>query len=355
MRPVALGLLLFLLAGAAGAQRISLDVNDMALPDVVTAIKQLSGVQIIGEMAVTDQTPHITLKLEDAPLRKVMTEVCRQVGWHFARFGTGYNLMPGVEADQRPRCEAGDFQVVLDNLELTNSLSLSLRDPAQGTRVTRQLTLRFSAEADDDETLTAIYNFDPKLTVTTDTGVTLAPLQDRIYGGQMSFGGSPTFQIPVKPPPAEARKLAAIEGDVVLYADITRIEHDFALDQPGTRFDKGELTVKFLSYESATHTAKFELMLPEPPPPQPGAPHEWLQPRATAELRDAAGTPSVSGGYGFSGSTNEGISRFQQTFNFSAGQEYVPTTIRYRVSIQRNATKRVHYRFENVPLPAEPG
>ncbi len=355
MSRLAMGALLVLVvAGSVCAQRITIDVKDAALPDAVAAIKQLAGVQIIGDNAANVDTPHVTLKADDAPLTRVMRDLCAQVGWHFTRFGPGYHLMPGIEKDERPRCALDGFDVLLEGLDLTNTLSLGFRGPAQGTHATRQLTLRLVAESDDNEALTVVYGFDPQVAAMTDTGVKLNPLQQGTFGVAPAFGGAINAPIPVQLPPADARRIATLEGDVLTYADMRKIEHEFAIDEVGHRFDDKEISVTFAGYDPPSHNAKFKLMLPETPP-EPGRSPQWVRPVGTATLVDQNGAQCVSQGGGYNGSTTEGIVHFEQTFYLQAPEGFEPAKVRYRCVIPRDPTKRLHYKFENVPLPTAPG
>jgi hypothetical protein len=333
------------LVSPTAPQTVTIDLRDAPIADAIKALRELSGVDFTGEMGGNPQTPLITLAFEGAPLKTVVREMCRQAGWHFQRFGRGYSLWSGVQDDTRPDAQVDGLGIFVESLSLENSVYFLTDDPQSHEQ--NRLHVRLRAEAEDDELLEPVLGFDYAITVTLDTG-------DVLKGPEHGLHRPPWFRpeidadIPVPPPPPEARTIASIEGDLVLYADITRLEAEFALDDVGAGKDEGLMSVTFLDYSPQGFRPKLQFVAPENGRP--------IQPQFDAVLIGENGVEAHSDGVGGSGGLQDGVWTYTQEAGFArVPPGFEPVAIRYAATISRDPSKRVHYKFEDIPLPIPEG
>ena len=343
-----------LLPAAAGfGQRLTIEVEGAHLKDVVEAVQQMTGVQIIGHNAANDDTPLVTLDHEDAPLKRVMRDICTQAGWQYRRFGAGYHLMPGAEADHRPRVEIEGFEVTLESLRLQNAAWLNLRETGREVQSDHSLSLTLKAEAEEDEAVEVLVGFDTQVRVTYDTGEEVTGPEQRLHPRLYFHGGVLDGQIQLPPPPEGATKIASIEGDLVMFAQLERLELEFGVDEVGMVKDEGVLSVTLMGFHEEQNQVTFELMMPTDEYKDERG--QGIQPRPHVMLVDDTGARAQDSGRSVSGrGSQDGISRYEQTFHFGSKLEGTPVALHYRALLPRDPTKRLPYKFEDIPLPLLP-
>jgi hypothetical protein len=295
----------------------------------------------------------VTLKFEKAPLKQVVRELCRQAGWHvLGRFGKGFHLFPGAEKDDRPRCMVEGYEIGLNSVSISDVRSLDLKDRGQPVQVQHDLQLQVSVEGVLDEAMGAMYGLHPAVRAVTDTGLILAPRQTELMSGGY-WGSQPVVQtmIALEPPTDNSTKLVSLEGDLVLYADVEHAEFEFGLDEKGTTKKTDQATVTFKGYAPEDCSVSFELAIPANPPPAAGQPYWSLNPQYEVSLLGADGAGRAPNSANSGGSGDGKTLRYQQRFGFDQAQGFQPTKVSYKVTVPRNPTKRVRYKFENVPLP----
>jgi hypothetical protein len=346
--------LALVVGGTCSAQTVSIKVADMPLPEVVQLLRDMAGLQIVGDVEGPQNAARITLDMTDVPLKTVIREICRQSGKHFTRFAQGYNLMRGVEDDQRPRLRVGDYDVALDTVTLQRTSSLNLRQPDQGPQVSHQLSFQLVAEADDDELLAAIYAFDPNVAVTTDTGAKLEPTQKQLWG--RSYGGSEgehRARISVSAPPEGTKRIASLEGDIVVYSKLDRVEFEFTPADVGTTKTSGDISLKLVAFDPGSGVVRSEMRIPQPKAEGNPQQLDWMQPRVEVALVDEANRAASWAGSGTSGGAENGVQLWQQQYSFRLDPGFKPAKVRYRVVAPRGPTERLTYLFEDIPLPLE--
>jgi hypothetical protein len=337
------------------AQTVTIDVEDATVQDVVTALKELTGAQIVGEVHARQDTPLVTLQFEDAPLKRVIAELCKQVGWHYSRLGRGYHLLPGVEEDHRPRFEVEGYQIFLDSISLRNTHSLNLKPREREVQSDHCLYVELKAEAESDEMLDPVVGFDTAITATLDTGdVVKGPEQPLHSSRRYSFEPEIHASVPVDRPPPGAKSIASLEGDLVLYADIRETTLEFPVDEVNTTKDEEVLSVTFVEYDPKGQQAEFELVLPEDELRTEEGPR--AQPWCKAVLVAEDGARLLSNGSDWTGNVEEGLAKYKQGFRFpSVPDGFEPVKVIYTATISRDPSRRLHYRFENIPLPIPGG
>ena len=340
-----------ILPAAAGfGQHLTIQVEDANPKDVVTAIQHMTGAQIIGHHAVPDDTPLITLDHEDAPLKRVLRDICAQAGWHYRRFGQGYHLMPGVEEDHRPRVVMEGFEVTLEAVRIQNAAWLNLRETGREVQSDHSLSLTLKAESEEDEAVEVLVGFDTQVKVTYDTGEEVTGPEQRLHPRMYLHGGTLDGQVRLPPPPEGATKIASIEGDLVMFAQLERLELEFGVDEAGMVKDEGVLSVTLVGFNEEQTQATFELMMPTDEYKDEDG--QTIQPRSHVTLIDDTGAQVRESGGGFSGrGPQDGVSTYEQTFHFGRKLEGTPMTLRYRTLLARDPSKRLPYKFEDIPLP----
>ncbi|MBM3477079.1 MAG: hypothetical protein FJX75_27745 [Armatimonadetes bacterium] len=352
-RAISVGLFLVCLGPVAGQQRLTLKCADMALPDVVKMLRQTSGVLIVGADTADAETPRITLSLTDVTVRQALGEVCKQAGWHYEPLGQGYRLMPGPREPKPFVCRVGDYDVILDRVIISRNLAIELIKAEPQTTLDHRLSLGLIAESDDEEQMVAVAGFDPQVTAMTDTGVELRESRNRFtplgyYSREPVVRGS----INLPPPPEEARSLARIEGDLILFAKVERTEYEFPLDEVGQTREQDGVSVTFRGFDPATGTAQVQAKIARAPDEEPGRMRS-PQPRCAATLVDADGRPAPSGGYSSSGRGEDGVYTSDQEFRFRLEPGFEPAKLKYQMILTRDPSERLTYVFENIPLPLE--
>jgi hypothetical protein len=346
-------LAVLMVAGTVAAQQVTIEAKDVALADVVELLKQQTGVQIVGERQAPPETPPLTLQFERAPLKKVIRELCKQAGMHFTRFGSGYHLLPGVERDDRPLCVAGDYEVRVEQIIHDRQRVLTFKNADEPMRFENTLRVNLTAEAWDDEATARLYAFDPAVRAVTDGGAVLEPRQkETLQQGQPAYEHLLRGYLPLEPPPPEAVTLATLEGDIVLFADLDRGEFEFALDQEvGQTKETERIAVTLQSYDAKAGVVTCELSVPPGPKWEPGEPHWSVRPMTQAALVTAKGDRQAPHGTSYRGEGGQERYTFYQTFAFSVPPEFEPVKLAYQVTVPRNPAERLHYKFENLPLP----
>ena len=337
----------------AAGNGVTIEAEDMPLPELVNLLRQMTGTQIFGENAGGAEAPRITIKFEDAPLKTVIREVCGQAGWHFAHVGGTYHLMPGVETDQAPRCLVGPYEIVVDSLSVQRTRSLNLRNPARGPRLDERLSIQLVAQSDDDEAMVAVLGFDPNVTCVTDTGAKLEPLQKDLWGGGHGFESTVQGWLSLGPPPEGAKQIATLEGDLVLYAKVDRAEVEFTPDEVGATKQAGDVSVKLEELNRQTGFVRIQTALPRPAQEFGQRLASIGTPAFEVSLLDGQGKAVPCSGRGYSGGGGEGVYRYDQQYSFQLTTGFVPAKLRYRMSIPRHPSERQTYTFENLPLPLE--
>ena len=350
--------LVLAVGGGCSAQKVSISVADMPLPDVVQLLRDMTGVQFVGEAAakaLPGKAPTVTLDLQDAPLKTVVKEMCRQAGWHFARFGQGYHLMPGPAEDYaRPRCAVGVYEVSLDSVSVQRTLTLNFAAPEAKTSLDHRTNLQLTCESDDDELMAAVWAFDTNVIAVTDTGVTLEPLQKEAWGHGSPHEPLVRGWVPLQPPPPDAKRLARLEGDLILYATVRRAEFEFTAQDVGTSKEAEGLTVALTAFDPRTGQVQCELSLPKDTEEAVRRTRGMTSsPTVDVALLDAEGKAASSSGGSSSGGAEGEVMRYKQQYSFRVGEGFVPAKIRYRVVAASDPGERLTYLLEDIPLPLE--
>lgn len=344
-------------ATSCAAQKVSLHVADMPLAEVVNLLRDMTGVNLVGETAanVGANRPKITLDVEDAPLKAVVKEICVQAGWHFARFGSGYHLMPGpMPEDRRPRCEVGPYQVAVQGVNVQRSLTLSFNEQEPRPTLDHRLSLHLTCETDDEDLIAAVCGFDPNVIAVTDTGVTLEPLQRHLMPQATRHEPVVHAWIPLRPPPGEAKKLSRLEGDLVLYATIKRAEFEFTPQEVGTTKESEGISVTLTGFDAQNGQLRCELRVPKERRDGADTVRSMpVQPTVAVTLVDASGKHLAFSGSSSGGGAEGNVYRLRQEFSFRIGEGFTPAKVLYRVVAGFNPTDRLTYLFEDIPLPVE--
>ena len=346
-------LCVLVLATSVTAQEVTIDVADVTVPEAVKLLRDMTGAQIVGEGHAKDDTPRVTLKFKQAPLKKVIKELCRQAGWHYFQHRRDmFHLMVG-ERREPPIVHVEGYEISVPQVTLRRSRSLDFTQPEGGAQRQDQLSLSLAAEGETDGANDALYAFHPAVRAVTDTGEILPPTQVELVGsGGMTHRGFLEAHISVELPTAEAGALKSLEGELMLYAQIDRAEFEFTLDEAGDTKTEGDIAVTFNTYNPQLALTKFELVIPAPPEPQPGERQVSLQPRCTGALVSADGAQRPPYGTSSSGDWGNQERRFTHTFQYADLQDFEPVKVQYSVTIPRDPSKVLKYRFENIPLPA---
>jgi hypothetical protein len=352
-RAVAVALLLVCLGPVAAQGQLTLNCTNVPLPEVVKHLRQLSGVPIIGGDTADAATPPITLDLTDVTVEQALAEACKQAGWHYERFEQGYRLVPGPPAPRPFACRVGDYEVVLERVSVLRDLTLELVGDQPRTTLDHRLGLSLSARSDDEDKMAAIAGFDSQVTAVTDTGVELRPTQ-RARGstGVRSMEQVVRGSASLPAPPEEARALARVEGDLILFAQVERSEYEFAIDQAGQSQDQGGATVTFVGFDRATGIARVRAKITQPRDaiPQRGGPS---QPRCAATLMDANGRPAAASGQSGSWRGENGVYTHDQEYYFRPDPNFQPAKLKCQLTVVSDPSERLTYVFENIPLPSE--
>jgi hypothetical protein len=340
-------------ASCCSAQKVSITVADMPLPEVVKLLKDMTGVDIVGDVRGGGNPARITLDLTDVPLKAVIKELCRQAGKHYGRFGRGYNLMPGAEEDSRPRCTVGAYEVILNRVSVQRTRAIDFHQAGPRTTLQYQLSIELAAEADDDAAMVAVAGFHPDVTAETDTGAMLEPLQRDFH--EQGRGSEPTVQawISLQPPPENAKSIAALEGDLVLYAQVDRAEFEFGIDEIGATKEANGTSVKLVAFSHRPPQAEYEVRIPVDPAERAPGRWRWIRPQFETTLLDAAGKAAISSGSGYSGGQEGNVYTYSQTCSFRLDAGFEPAKLRYTIAVPRDPSDRQAYLFENIPLPLE--
>ena len=105
VRAMLCAVLVPVLCGVPGAQEVTIDVKG----------------------AQQDGTAPVTLKFDNAPLKRVIKELCDQIGW-LVSAAQGFWLRPGP-SDPRPRCIVDGCEFFVDEIDIRakGSQKLDLR------------------------------------------------------------------------------------------------------------------------------------------------------------------------------------------------------------------------------------
>jgi hypothetical protein len=350
MRQAACVALAVLCVVRLGAQGISLNCTEASFADVAKLLQQAGGVTITGAGQAPADTPKITLNLENASLRQALREVCRQAGWHYTRFGPGYHLLPGAQ-DERFTCHVGDYDVTLQRLMRQRSLVLDLTRGEPHTSLTNLLNIELIAESDDDEKLIALAGFDQQALAVTDTGVELQP--DQRFGGYSGRSVEPVVRawLNLPPPPEDAKVLARLEGDLVLFAKVERAEVELGLEEVGVTKQANGVSVTLNSFDRAGGSARLRLVMPLSQEAQPRRGLSQSQPQIRVTLADAAGKTALQSGHSSSGGNDGKTMTYDYQASFRLDADFLPVRLTCRVAVPYDPSDRLTYLFENIPLP----
>jgi hypothetical protein len=256
--------------------------------------------------------------------------------------------------DLRPQCVVGDYRLIVNELVLSASRSRSLWDLAQPWQVTNQLTVELLAEASRPQALIPLLGFDPGIRAVTDTGAVLAPDRtDLPLGTYHLIGSTLNGNLGVAFPPPGVASLASVEGDLVLYAEVETADFEFKPAEPEVTKQVGDIQLTWQREQSAHGSFRFGLAMPRLAP-------RWKESKGGPEVRMLATLTMADGHqeFGFAHERAEerpdDTGSFDMYVGFSHSLYGTPVSIACRTAVVRSPTKRLHYKFENLPLPTWP-
>jgi len=252
---------------------------------------------------------------------------------------------PAQQDDARPRCELEGYTIYVSSVVQTREWKLELRERGAQTVATHWLRVFLSVEPRDEAAKAALGGTDPVAQGLTDTGVVLTQPDDI-----PQYGPSIEPMIVLDPVPADARTIASLEGNLVLYAEMPEAEFEFDVAQAGAIEEWGEVTIEFVGYGADDpSTALFRVTMPAAA--AEGAPMGFPEMDTQAALIGADGTESPKRGWSQEGHGDGQTLKFEQEFRFQPREGFEPTTLRYKLTMPRDPTVRLPFRIENIPLP----
>ncbi len=356
-------------ACAAGtAQTVTVDVQGVPLHEVIEQLKLEGDVEILTPGLPADllELP-VSYKAEDVPVKRALREICRPLGLRLHTYGTSRRgghvfRVVGMRPDEAepPSGQAGPYAVRLTCITRMDVMTLDFRRRAEPMTFRRHLQLEFEAEADTDENAQALVAFHPAVVVTDNTGKTLEPAREELGESARDRGGhiwnqKMTGTVDVGSPAPEALSLATVAGELVVAAKVTPLRFEFDAAKQGATITKDGYTLTLESVEvTPTGRCHVDFMLLMPVEPDAKA-RQGIRgrPDATCTIVLDDGTEvreQMLSARGRQGA--EGIPTWQitcGTYGFPAGAK--PHRVLYSFSIRSDETKRIPFKFENIPLP----
>ncbi len=352
----AAGLVVLLTCVSAQAQRVTVDFADVPLRDALAQLERLTGAQI-GPAAGDAAAQPVTLRTEDTPLRAVLRAICGQADCYVEQTDPErYQVRTGADpAEACPTAQAGPYRVRIRSITITDALDLKfeLGDENPLTFQDR-MTVELTVEADLYTDAEAVIGIDQGVRAADDAGRVVAPratgLRDRYYdpnGHAYARDGVVLDTITLDVPHLEAVGLRLLEGEIVVHDSVEQVAFEFPLRGPlGSQTRPGHtfaLTDVEPRDEDGYYCVSSEWRLPRCPRVEPW--HEGY-------LVAADGTRLHSSrSSGTRGSRPDG-SFFTDTRKYTLPGGFVPETFLFLFVAKSPETHTVHFRFDDIPLPA---
>jgi len=358
-------------ACAAGtAQTVTVDVQDVPLHEVIEQLKLETEADIRADGLAQDVLAQpVTYTGTDVPLKRALREICGQVGLRLHTYGSSRTLgrhfrllARGLNEAEPPTVQAGPYLVRLLAVTDTYARKLDFRRLAEPLTFRQDLELLLEAEADTDEDAAALLRFDPAIAVTDNTGKALEPVPRRPEEGAFNISRQTmSGPIMVSAPAPEAITLAAIVGELVVAAEVTPLHFEFDAAKHGVTITTKGYTVTLDSVE-VTPEGECEVALKLVTPPQPGeSDPQRLDPLADfscfvvlkdgTELRSMLHRSSVRvpGQPDNAGKRRITYGSTWRSSRLPPGTK--PAKVLFGSFAKSAETKRIPFKFENIPLP----
>ncbi len=274
-RVFAAGAVYLLLGSTAVAADALYDfsVREMALGDVVERVKELTGHELAGGWFPMRER-RISVSVEQTTIKELVRAICRAAGLTYNRQSDRFwYLRPGdVDADPRPRVEAGDFDVFLEEVTVEDRRSRSFTTPGHEATLIHELQVEVVVEAPTLDVADRLYAIGPDVTVVDDLDETLAPKETEAhYHPDLRFPVGDTLRQKLRfdPPALAAKRLVRFDGSLILFADYRVLDFEFDMAEPLPQtMEREGCTVTLDMPEPAEDQAmklQFRLSVPQPP------------------------------------------------------------------------------------------
>lgn len=234
---LALAAAFLMLPLAAWAQRVTVDLVQVPIQDVLEELERDTEARIVSTFRADADQPLVDLQVQDVPLRAALRIICQQADCYFRQSSKGYYVVysgPDPAADC-PTAQVGPYIVRLRSIRVTDTMTLRF-ERGYGEPLSSQntMTLTLTVEADEDADLERVAALDPAMTAVENTGKTIsAPESESKTTSSRSRSytqGRLHSYITLNRPSPEAVSLRRLEGNIVLHRDVEPVRLEFPLD-----------------------------------------------------------------------------------------------------------------------------
>ncbi len=349
---------------AALGGRVTIEAEGAPLSQVLGQLEEQTGARIYNPLRNVPQEPEVTVEARGAPLRAVLREIALQCGCYVQTLGrTRYALRKGEDPRElAPTARAGPYALRLRSIRANDSMTLDfMATDDQPLRLDRGTTLNTEIEADDDLDLARIYGLHPAVRAVDDRGHEVPakrtelpePYEPPYYSSHEPWT---SLRVELVLPDREAKALASVEGDLLVYREARYAQLVLSLDDPqATATDAGHTLRLIQARAGPEQRYTVRANLTAPPDEAPGAqPRRSLRPpQAEVFVQTAEGalvsphSTSTRGGP----HTPEQMT-WQYEWGFGVEADQTPERLVYAFVVTGRELEALHYRLEDVGLPS---
>lgn len=368
------GILLVLLAAAARADnpRVTLELREARLPDVVAQLARAADTKI-DLFAANEMEKTGSFQWSDAPLSRALREVSARFGMQCRKNSGGYALYSVPNPPARPRptglTEKNGVRiyargVTLDDRRTRNFAGENV--PPSDTRL--QLQLMVEMGDGDGDAVAGLEN----VTARDDQGNIVTAEPTRSYGGSYYGTQYPdewSGTLSLSAPHPRARSLLTVEGDLMVYRTMKRFQVEIPVPptERSVRRQAGDWLIVVSQYELAPKQGEDDdAGLPAlfARPPQAGASMRvriyypvrtavaarggWGMYPTLVDSRGRAYAPILSGG---AGAGNGELTLTDAHLVFPV-VENPPARLVWDLVERGQPSRLLSFRLEDIPLPA---
>jgi len=305
-------------------------------------------------MLTPEVEPKVSVNCRQTPLRDVLRDLERQTGYLFRREGFDYWVLKREEGEKlqplpRWRANAGNYTVFLERLRV-------VREFGTAGKSMQRLEIQLSLDAPTQDHLVQVAEWTRNLTALDDRGRSLRlRIADLMTGQGLWKGvefllpiGRPTRRIIFDLPQPGAKALRTLSSQIVLYERVEPLLFRFPLTEvPAAQRARGAV-VSLQRVERTGREYQVELLIRLPFRDVPRAE------RAEFRLTDfRLALVEVAGRRHFPTAihleSTSVTAQMRVSFPLSKGTE--PTLLLCELPAKYKPSRRLTYRFTNVPLP----
>ncbi len=192
MMRIGMRVALFALLGSmvgivAQAQRVTIDVKNVPLSDVLQQLHEQTGYELLVHGKARSGTGMVTVSLTDVPLKRAVQEICRQVGREPHRLQFRYHcyvLYPaGPASEDAASTVAGDYVLRASCGEIAHRPRPHFGGPRSQELPKEEyprLTMRVEIDAPDDAAGSRVLGIEPGVKLVDDRGRGMAQAADEL-------------------------------------------------------------------------------------------------------------------------------------------------------------------------------